>query len=115
VIGLDSTPPEQIVGPAAKGRRFGVVYCSVGQDFVVVLSIHGDRHRNLAGVVSASCLIGFGASLAEDGEQNCCQDRDDRDHYQQFNQGETTTVSLHRYRLSLHNNDTSRIRIERPL
>jgi hypothetical protein len=38
VIGLDSAPPEQIVGPAAKGRRFGVVYCSVGQDFVVVLS-----------------------------------------------------------------------------
>jgi hypothetical protein len=30
-------------------------------------------------------------SLAEDGEQDCCQDRDNRDHYQQFNEREADT------------------------
>jgi hypothetical protein len=29
--------------------------------------------------------------LTENREQNCCQDRDYRDHYQQFNQGEADT------------------------
>jgi hypothetical protein len=34
--------------------------------------------------------------LTENWEQNCCQDRDNRDHDQQFNERETDPMALNR-------------------
>ncbi|MFA0780356.1 MAG: hypothetical protein RJAPGHWK_001869, partial [Candidatus Fervidibacter sp.] len=55
---------------------------------VVVLHIHLARQTDLLGVGQASGLAGFLAGLAKDGEQDGCQDRNYRDHYQQLNEGE---------------------------
>ncbi|MFA0732435.1 MAG: hypothetical protein BKPUNTRY_001988 [Candidatus Fervidibacter sp.] len=61
---------------------------SMGMSFVVILGVLGDSKLNLPKVAATGTLPSLLASAREDGEQDRCQDRDYRDHHQQFNQRE---------------------------
>jgi hypothetical protein len=62
-----------------------------GETLVVILGVLLQAQVDLADIGKASGLSGFLAGAGKDGEQNCCQDRNYRDHYQQFNQREANT------------------------
>ena len=67
-----------------------------GNPFVIIVSVLRHRHADIALVAHALGLSCFLAGLAEHGEQNCCQDRNYRDHHQQFNEGKAYTMRQRR-------------------
>jgi hypothetical protein len=68
------------------------------------LDVLSHTHSDLTSVAEALSLPSLLASLAEHGEQDCSQNRNDGNHHEQLNQGETDTRTplLTSYR-SFHN------------
>jgi hypothetical protein len=61
------------------------------EETIVILRILCCRLPNLPEVADAGRSPSLLPRCRKNREQNCCQDRDYRDHYQQFNQGEADT------------------------
>jgi hypothetical protein len=62
-----------------------------GEETIVILRILCFRLPNLPEVADAGRSPSLLPRCRKHREQNCCQDRDYRDHYQQFNQSEADT------------------------
>ena len=62
---------------------------------VIVLCVHEGRQHYLLDVGQADCRLRLLACLREHREEDGCQDRDDRDHHQQFDERETLASGSH--------------------
>jgi hypothetical protein len=58
------------------------------------LDVLSHTHSDLTSVAEALSLPSLLASLAEHWEQDCSQNRNDGNHHEQLNQGETDTKTL---------------------
>ncbi len=66
----------------------GPVVVSLWEAVVIVLDVHGQAKGYLLDIAQTGGLPCFLSSPCENGEQDCCQDRDDRDHHEQFDKCE---------------------------
>src|SRR5258705_326347 len=66
---------------------------SIGnKEGVIIMAIHGARDGNLFLIAEALGSVGFAFCLRQGWQEHGSQDGDDRDHYQQLDQGETAGV-----------------------
>ena len=84
-VGIDSSPPLFSAWKYTTGH-------GKGERFVPVLGIHQHSCAHLLQIGEAVGLTSLFSGAAEDGEENCRQDRYDSDHDEQFYQGETTAL-----------------------
>jgi hypothetical protein len=61
------------------------------QCFIIVLKVHCARESDLLRVAQTRTLACFLTGTSEDGEEDSRENRDDRDHHKQFDQGKSAT------------------------
>ena len=87
----------EIPGPVGVMDRVGQVG---GADvLIVVLSVHHEAQSELLDVAQAATLTRFFTRLGEHREKDSRQNRDDRDHHQQFYESETSPCSPSAHRV----------------
>jgi len=80
---VDVEIPGELVIPAV------LVVVRRGHRLIIVLGVHHERQGQLLQVRLAACLPCFFPRLGKHGKECCCEDSDDRYHYEQFDQCET--------------------------
>jgi len=88
-----AVPPVHDVVPGILNREAAVVVVRGRKGLIGILGVHGKPQAQLLDIGQTARLARLLPCPCEHGEQDGGQDRDDRDHDEQFNQRETVTTT----------------------